>query len=180
MPQILAGPVAPVQPDRHPPRAPGPPAVPPGPPGPHRHRHAADGRRRARLPAAPPPPPGPAPPPPPPPLIGSPPLLAAAVVHGSGPPCPYRLGQHPSRELRVNVPEFQRKNLIKTNTARQAEADKVPPFMINDPAPIKELQQSLEDLVDAIAKAPGPADLPEGLAEAWKLDASTFDDLKLA
>src|SRR4028119_838813 len=113
-------------------------------------------------------------------LIGLAALLTAAVVHGSGPPFPYRLGQRPSRELRVNVPEFQRKNLIKTNTARQAEADKVPPFMINDPAPIKELQQSLEDLVDAIAKAPGPADLPEGLAEAWKLDASTFDDLKLA
>jgi putative nucleotidyltransferase with HDIG domain len=113
-------------------------------------------------------------------LVGVAGLLTAAIVHGAGPPLTYRLGQHPSRELRVNVPEFQRKNLIKTNTARQAEADKVPPFMINDPAPIKELQQSLDDLVDAVAKAPGPAELPEGLGETWKLDGSTFEDLKAA
>ncbi|HEX8199270.1 MAG TPA: HDIG domain-containing protein [Isosphaeraceae bacterium] len=106
--------------------------------------------------------------------------LTAAIVHGSGPPFPYRLGQQPGRELRVNVPEFRRKNLIKTNTARQAAADKVPPFMINDPAPLKELQQSLDDLVDAIAKAPGPAELPEGLGEAWKLTPTAFEDLKAA
>lgn len=113
-------------------------------------------------------------------MIGIAALLTAAIVHGTGPPFPYRLGQRPNRELRVNVPEFQRKNLIKTNSARQAEADKVPPFMINAPAPIRELQQSLDDLVDAIAKATGPADLPAGLGEPWKLDAATFEDLKQA
>ena len=31
-----------------------------------------------------------------------------AIVHGSGPPFTYRLGQRPDRELRVNVKEFKR------------------------------------------------------------------------
>ena len=35
-------------------------------------------------------------------------LATAAIVHGSGPPFTYRLGQRPDRELRVNVAEFQR------------------------------------------------------------------------
>src|SRR3954471_10223750 len=56
-------------------------------------------------------------------------LVTAAIVHGSGTPFSYRLGQRPAREVRVNVPSFQRRNLSKTNMLRQAAADKIPPFM---------------------------------------------------
>ena len=62
-------------------------------------------------------------------------MLTAAIVNGSGPPFTYRLGQRPSREIRVNVPKFERRNLIETNTKRQIEAGKIAPSMVNDPAP---------------------------------------------
>ena len=60
-------------------------------------------------------------------------VLAAAVVHGSGPPFRYRLGERPDREIRVNVDEFKIRNPMKTSSKRQAAADKVPPSMVNDP-----------------------------------------------
>src|SRR6185437_1224857 len=56
-------------------------------------------------------------------------LVTAAIVHGSGPPFTYRLGQRPSREVRVFVKEFLRRNQKKTNAARQVEIDQVPPSM---------------------------------------------------
>src|SRR5947209_12575719 len=71
-------------------------------------------------------------------------LVTAAIVHGSGPPFTFRLGQRPSREVRVNVDEFRRRNLKKTNTARQIVGDQVPPTMVNDPAPIRGLAERLE------------------------------------
>src|SRR4051794_6904517 len=107
-------------------------------------------------------------------------LATAAIVHGSGCPFPFRLGQRPSRELRVNVPEFHRLNQKKTNAARQMVVDQVATSMINDPAPIRDLAGRLGELVVAIAEAPRLEALPEGLRNAWKLDLATFDELKAA
>ena len=67
-------------------------------------------------------------------------LACAAIVHGSGPPFSFRLGERPDREIRVNVKEFKVRNQTKTSNERQAAADKVPPTMVNDPAPIKDLE----------------------------------------
>ena len=59
-------------------------------------------------------------------------VACAAIVHGSGPPFTYRIGQRPDRELRVNVKEFRIRNQTKTSNERQAAADQVPPCMVND------------------------------------------------
>ena len=75
------------------------------------------------------------------------------IVHGSGPPFTYRIGERPDRELRVNVKEFHIRNQTKTSNERQAAADQVAPVMINDPAPIRELADRLDDLTATIAKA---------------------------
>ncbi len=107
-------------------------------------------------------------------------VATAAIVHGSGPFFTYRLGQKPDREIRVNVDQFQRRNLIRTNTERQAKADQVPPSMVNDPAPIRDLAERLEDLVDAIAKAPTFDAVPETFRSQWKLSPALFDDLREA
>src|SRR3954469_8015733 len=107
-------------------------------------------------------------------------LVTAAILHGSGPPFPFRLGQRPSRELRVHVPEFHRLNQKKTNAARQMVVDQVAMSMINDPAPIRDLAGRLGELIVAIAEAPRLDALPEGLRNAWKLDQATFDELKTA
>src|SRR5579871_3693363 len=87
-------------------------------------------------------------------------LATAAIVHGSGPFFPYRLGQRPDREIRVKV-EFQRRNMVRTLSEKQARADQVPPSMANDPAPIRDLAERLDDLVDAVAKSPTFDVVPE-------------------
>ncbi len=107
-------------------------------------------------------------------------VATAAIVHGSGPFFTYRLGQRPDREIRVNVDQFQRRNLIRTNTERQARADQVPPSMVNDPAPIKDLAGLLGDLVDAIAKAPTFDSVPESYRSQWKLTPDLYDDIREA
>ncbi len=107
-------------------------------------------------------------------------LVTAAIVHGSGPPFPYRLGQQPDRELRVNVPEFKRLNQKKTNAERQVEVDQIAPSMVNDPAPIRDLAERLDDLTVTIAKSSAFEALPETLRATWKLTAETFDELKAA
>src|SRR4051794_8580096 len=107
-------------------------------------------------------------------------LVTAAIVHGSGTPFPYRLGQRPSRELRVNVPEFHRLNQKKTNAARQMVVDQVATSMINDPASIRDLAGRLVELTVAVVSAPRFEDLTAGLRNAWKLDRATFDELKAA
>ncbi|HWE38363.1 MAG TPA: HDIG domain-containing protein [Isosphaeraceae bacterium] len=106
-------------------------------------------------------------------------LAVAVIVHGPGPAFTYRLGQRPGRDLPARA-EFQRINQIKTMMARQAAAEKVAPFLVNDPTAIKALAERLGDLVDAVATARTPADLAAGLASSWKLDAATFDELKAA
>jgi putative nucleotidyltransferase with HDIG domain len=107
-------------------------------------------------------------------------LATAAIVHGSGPPFTYRLGQRPTRELRVRVPSFQIKNQRKTNADLQSAVARVAPLMNNDPAPIRELAHRLGDLADAVATAADRDALPEGVLAAWPLDAATFFELKAA
>jgi putative nucleotidyltransferase with HDIG domain len=107
-------------------------------------------------------------------------LVTAAVVHGSGAPFTFRLGQRPSRELRVNVPEFHRLNQKETNAARQKVVDQVATSMINDPAPIRDLASRLVELTVAIAQSPRFEALPEGLRSKWKLDQTLYDELKAA
>ena len=80
-------------------------------------------------------------------------VATAAIVHGSGPPFTYRLGERADREIRVNVKEFRIRNQTKTSNERQAAADQVPPVMVNDPAQMLELADRLDDLTVTIAKA---------------------------
>ena len=107
-------------------------------------------------------------------------VAVSAVVHGTGPAFPYRLGQRPTRELRVNVASFQLKNQRKTNIEIQQAADRVAPFLESDPAPLRELAERLEDLADAVAKAPALEALPETVRRGWSLDRSAFEDLRAA
>ena len=83
-------------------------------------------------------------------------LVCAALVHGPGPPFTYRIGQRPDRQLRVNVKEFRIRNQTKTSNERQAAADQVPPSLVNDPGPIQELAEKLDDLTTRDRKV-GPA-----------------------
>jgi putative nucleotidyltransferase with HDIG domain len=107
-------------------------------------------------------------------------VATAAIVHGSGPPFTYRLGERPEREIRVNVKEFRIRNQTKTSNERQAAADKVPPCMVNDPAPIKDLADRLDDLTVTIAKTKRFEDLPEASRASWKLKPESYLDLKAA
>src|SRR5262249_52478771 len=106
--------------------------------------------------------------------------ITAAIVHGSGAPFTYRLGQRPRREIRVNVPEFHRLNQKETNAARQKGVDQVATSMVNDPAPIPDLASPLVELTVAIAQAPSFEALDEGLKTKWKLDQAIYDELKAA
>jgi len=113
-------------------------------------------------------------------VVGTAVLAIAAILHGTGPPFTYRLGQRPSREIRVNVPKFERRNLIETNTRRQLEAAKIAPSMVNDPAPLRDLSERLIDLVDAVAKPLRIEDLPESLRATWPLNDARLEVLKKA
>ncbi|MCA1686531.1 MAG: hypothetical protein LC745_11270, partial [Planctomycetia bacterium] len=107
-------------------------------------------------------------------------LATAAVVHGSGPPFTYRIGQKPDRELRVKVREFKRLNQKKTNAERQVEVDQIAPSMVNDPAPIRDLAERLDDLTVTAARTSAFEALPENLRDFWKLTPEAFDELKTA
>ena len=81
----------------------------------------------------------------------------------------------------MNVAEFRRKDPLKTNADRQAAEAKVAPRMSHDPAPIRELAEQLDDLVDAVVAGPGAARrCPRSSASAWDLDAAAFAELKAA
>ena len=90
------------------------------------------------------------------------------------------IGQRPDREIRVNVPEFRIRNQTKTSNERQAAADQVPPSMVNDPAPIKDLAERLDDLTVTVAKSQRFEDLPSTLVSTWKLKPETYLDIKAA
>lgn len=113
-------------------------------------------------------------------IVGVAVLATAAIVHGGGPPFTFRIGQTPNREIRVNVTEFKRLNQKKTNSERQAEIDQVPPSMVNDPAPTRDLSERLDDLLVAIAKVSSLDALPGTLRTTWKLNAEAFDEIKAA
>jgi putative nucleotidyltransferase with HDIG domain len=107
-------------------------------------------------------------------------VASAAIVHGTGPPFTYRLGERPQREIRVNVNEFKLRNQTKTSNERQAAADQVSPALINDPAPIRELAERLDDLTTAVAKSRRFEDLHGNIRSAWKLKPENYLDLKAA
>ena len=107
-------------------------------------------------------------------------VATAAIVHGPGPFFTFRLGQRPDREIRVNVDQFQRRNMIRTNSERQAKADQVPPAMVNDPGPIEDLAGRLNDLVTEVAKATTFGAVPESVRVQWKLDSALYDDIREA
>jgi putative nucleotidyltransferase with HDIG domain len=106
-------------------------------------------------------------------------IATAAIVHGSGPPFVFRLGERPTRDIHV-VQEFTRLNQQKTNAARQDEANRVPASMINNDAPIRALADRLDDLIETIAKTPRLDALPENLRISWKLTSTIFDELRAA
>jgi putative nucleotidyltransferase with HDIG domain len=107
-------------------------------------------------------------------------LVCAALVHGSGPPFTYRIGQRPDRQLRVKVNEFRIRNQTKTSNERQAAADQVPPSLINDPGPIQELAEKLDDLTIVVAKSARLEGLHENVRSVWKLTRENYLDLKAA
>ncbi|MGC8643283.1 MAG: HD family phosphohydrolase, partial [Isosphaeraceae bacterium] len=107
-------------------------------------------------------------------------VAVALIVHGSGPPLVYRLGEKPDREIRVKVREFKIRNQTKTSNERQAAADKVPPSMANDPAPIKDLADRLDDLTVTISKSERFEDVAEAARAAWNLQPETYLDIKAA
>ncbi len=108
-------------------------------------------------------------------------LLAAALVHGSGPPLTYRLGEKPRRDIRVRVPEFQWLDPIKTTARRQAEADSLPPSMINDPSLLRDqVVERVDDLVEAASKVKTLRTLPDDIKAIWKVTPALFDDLHVA
>jgi membrane-associated HD superfamily phosphohydrolase len=113
-------------------------------------------------------------------LVGVSLVVTAALVHGSGPPFTHRLGEKPDRELRVNVKEFKIRNQTKTSNERQAAADQVAPLMRNDPTPLRNLNDLLDDLVVTISKTARYEDLRDTLRTGWKLNKRTFDELKAA
>ena len=107
-------------------------------------------------------------------------VVTAAIVHGWGPPFVYRLGERPDREIRVKVREFKVRNQTKTSNERQAAADKVPPSMVNDPTPIKDLADRLDDLTVTIAKTKRFEEVPETVRTSWKLKPESYLDIKAA
>lgn len=107
-------------------------------------------------------------------------VLATAIVHGTGTPFTYRLGQRPAREIRVNVAQFKREDPLKTNADRRAREAELDPIVTNAPAALRELEEQLDDLIDAVAKAVSREYLPENLAAAWNLDRQSFEEIKTA
>ena len=70
--------------------------------------------------------------------------------------------------------------MVRTLSERQAKADQVPPSMVNDPAPIRDLADRLGDLVNAVAKSPKFDLVPESFRGQWKLTPDSFDDIREA
>ena len=97
----------------------------------------------------------------------------------AAPPFTFRLGQRPARQVRA-ILELRRVNEFRTNNAREDAAAKVPPSMLNDPAPIKDLADRLDDLVEAVPRAVDADALREVVGAAWTPDAATLELLKSA
>ena len=52
--------------------------------------------------------------------------------------------------------------------------------MVNDPAPLKDLADRLDDLTVTIAKSARFEDVPENVQATWKLKPETYLDIKAA
>ncbi|MDR3638318.1 MAG: HDIG domain-containing protein [Isosphaeraceae bacterium] len=111
-------------------------------------------------------------------VVGIAVLATSAIVYGAGPPFTYQLGQTPDREIRVNVEKFERLNQKKSNAERQLAVDQIAPSLVNDPAPLRDQQARLEDLIDVVAKASSLEQLPAALRESWGLKPETFAELR--
>jgi cyclic-di-AMP phosphodiesterase PgpH len=107
-------------------------------------------------------------------------LATTAIVHGSGPPFNYRVGERADREIRVNVKEFRIRNQTKTSNERQAAADQVPPVMVNDPTQVLDLADRLQDLMVAVARADRFEDVHDAVRSNWKLRPEVFAAIKSA
>ncbi len=105
-------------------------------------------------------------------------VVMSGLLYGMGQPLIYRVGQVPTRDIRVRVPSFQVKNQRKTNVAVQEANDRVVAMMVNDPALLEELKRQLIDLTDAVSKAGDRSELPENLRLAWEVDQATFEAIK--
>jgi len=108
-------------------------------------------------------------------------LVSAVLVHGKGPTFGFRLGQRPSRDLRLNVDEIQRRNILRSNAVRQVREDGVAPRMIHDPKPIENLIKSLEDLGAAAGKVNLVEELPPSAIQTWgMISKELFENLREA
>lgn len=107
-------------------------------------------------------------------------IATAAIVHGTGPFFTFRLGQLPDREIRVNVDQFQRPNKIRTNIEGEARANQVAPAMVNNPVPIIDLANRLDDLIMTITRSPTFDTVPEAIRGQWKLTPALYDDIREA
>ena len=103
-------------------------------------------------------------------------LVTAAIVHGSGPP--FTVPPRPAARPRApgqRAPSSTACNQKKTNDERQAAADQVPPSMVNDPAPIRDLAERLDDLTVTIAKSPRVRGrCPRTCGTTWKLEPRAY------
>lgn len=108
-------------------------------------------------------------------------LISAALVHGSGPTFGFRLGQRPTRELRLKVDEVQRRNILRSNALRQISEDGVAPRMTHDPKPIEDLIKSLEDLGAAAGRVHQVELLPADQIRTWgMISKDLFENLRAA
>jgi putative nucleotidyltransferase with HDIG domain len=108
-------------------------------------------------------------------------LVSAALVHGKGPTFGFRLGQRPSREVRLKVDEIQRRNALRSNALRQIREDGVAPRMIHDPKPIEDLIKSLEDLGSAAGRVNTVDELPPNVMQTWgMISKDLFENLREA
>ncbi|GIW89012.1 MAG: 7TM receptor with intracellular metal dependent phosphohydrolase [Isosphaeraceae bacterium] len=105
-------------------------------------------------------------------------LATALLVHGTGPPFTFRVGQRPARPVLSSVESFRRFDPVRTNAEKRAKAEAVTPLLENDPAPIRELREQLIDLVDAVARAGTFSLLDPKTRADWGLDERTFLDIR--
>jgi putative nucleotidyltransferase with HDIG domain len=105
-------------------------------------------------------------------------LATAILVHGTGPPFTFRVGQRPTRPVLSSVESFRRFDPVRTNAEKRAKAEAVTPLLENDSAPIRELREQVVDLVDAVARAGTLAQLDSKLVTLWGLDEPTFLDIR--
>ena len=114
-------------------------------------------------------------------VVGVAVLVTAAIVHGSGPPFTYRLGQRPGREIRVNVPEFERRNRSRPTPSGRPRPTRSPPLDGQrpgaDPRPRRAARRPGRRRRQG-RRPRGPAREPARDLEART--HATFDDLKAA